>query len=203
MALKTASTVLPRLAIPNSALASCPQALYWSELFLSRVALLASEKVSSDETDNNNFEIEIALKAFRLWSGHPYVKRRDIAAGQRTVRVAGAQQSDSQPSIWMSYYKFLSMILQKRLPYFPPSPEAPHRQLATEIRRVEAVCESVLLRETKFPVASDNNPQVEAWVEEVISNWEVLCGPSWSDEDIGKGGQVAISRNVLDVSATP
>lgn len=156
--------------------------------------------MSSDGMSNKDFEIETALKAFRLWSGHPHIKRRDITAGQTAIRSAGSQQSESQSTVWMSYYRLLSRILQNGLPYHPLSQGTPRRQLATEIRRVEAVCESVLLRETSFPVASDSNPQVEAWAEEVISNWEVLCGPSWRDADLGEGGQDAVSRNVLDVS---
>ncbi|OKL64411.1 hypothetical protein UA08_00217 [Talaromyces atroroseus] len=197
-ALKTAYPILPRLAIPNSALASCPQALYWSELFLCKIAMLASKGMSFNEPSENEFEIEIALKAFRLWSGHPHVKRRDIAAGQTPTHTAGIYQSEPQSSVWMSYYKLLSVILRHGLPYFPLSPGTPRRQLANEIRRVETVCESVLLRETKFPVASDSNPQVEAWTEEVIKNWEVLCGPGWRNDDLD-GGQDAVSRNVLDI----
>ncbi|QGA16829.1 hypothetical protein EYB26_004499 [Talaromyces marneffei] len=198
-ALETASTVLPRLAIPNSALASCPQALYWSELFLSRVAMLASEEVLANDSGNHDFEIETALKAFRLWSGHPQIKGQDIAASQRGIQSGSSHNSDSQSSIWMAYYKLLSLILQNGLSYYPLSSGSPRRQLATEIRRVETVCESVLLRGTKFPLASGSNPHVEAWTEDVISNWEVLCGPSWRDDDVGEGGQDSISRNVLDI----
>ncbi|EED18194.1 filamentation protein (Rhf1), putative [Talaromyces stipitatus ATCC 10500] len=198
-ALQTASTVLPRLAIPNPVLVSCPQALHWSELFLSRVAMLASEEVLSNDGEDNDFAIETALKAFRLWSGHPHTKGRDIAASQRNTQNSSSQLAESQLSIWMTYYKILSLILQYGLSYFPLSSGSPRRQLATEIRRVESVCESVLLRETKFPLASDSNPQVEAWTEDIISNWEVLCGPSWRNDDLGEGGQDAISRNVLDI----
>lgn len=161
--------------------------------------MLASEKVLTNDAGDCDFEIETALKAFRLWSGHPHVKDRDIAAGQR-VNQSGLPHSESQSSIWMAYYRLLSLILRYGLSYFPLSSGPPRLQLATEIRRVESVCESVLLRETKFPLASDSNPQVEAWTEDVISNWEVLCGPSWRDDDLGEGGQDAISRNVLDVS---
>jgi hypothetical protein len=84
--------------------------------------------------------------------------------------------------------------------YFPPSNGASRNQLAEELRRVETVCESALLREIRFPTANASNPQVEVWVEEVIHNWEVLCGPSWQDNDFGEGGQSAIGHNVLDVS---
>lgn len=162
--------------------------------------MLASEEVLSNDAGDYDFEIETALKAFRLWSGHPHIKGRDIAASQRGIQSGPSHDSDSQSSIWMAYYRLLSLILQYGLSYFPLSSGSPRRQLATEIRRVETVCESVLLRETKFPLASDSNPKVEAWTEDVISNWEVLCGPSWRDDDLGEGGQDAISRNVLDVS---
>lgn len=100
----------------------------------------------------------------------------------------------------MSYYEFLSTILQHGFPYSAHG-EGPRRvQLSTEFRRVESVCENILLRTVKFPKAHSRNRQVEDWVEKVIRNWEVLCGPGWSDEDFGEGGQDAVSRNVLDVS---
>ncbi|KAH8702530.1 putative filamentation protein [Talaromyces proteolyticus] len=198
-ALKTASSILPRLATPNPGLASCPQALYWSEKFLSRTALLASEQVGGSDAYDCDFEIELALKAFRLWSGHPYVKRRDITAGHAINQSPGSSESGSPFSMWMSYYRLLSTILQHGMQYFPPSRGSPHNQLADELRRVETVCESALLREIRFPTASSSNPQVEVWVEEVIHNWEVLCGPGWRNDDFGESVQDAISRNVLDI----
>jgi hypothetical protein len=75
-------------------------------------------------------------------------------------------------------------------------------QLASELRRIEAICENNLLRDVKFPTASSSNSEVEEWVEQVISNWEVLCGPHWQDQDLGEGGQNTVGRNVLDVSVT-
>ncbi|CRG87083.1 Protein FAM193A [Talaromyces islandicus] len=195
-ALKTASAILPRLSTPNPALASCPQALYWSEKFLSKVALVASEVVDPGDKDDNAFEIGLALKAFRLWSGHPYVKRRDIISGNQST---GSSESGSPFTMWMSYFGLLSTILQNGMEYFPPSNGASRSQLAEELRRVETVCESALLREVRFPTANTSNPQVEVWVEEVIHNWEVLCGPSWRDADFGEGGQDVIGHNVLDI----
>lgn len=158
---------------------------------------MASEVVDPGERDDNAFEIGLALKAFRFWSGHPYVKRRDITSGNQST---GSPESGSPFTMWMSYFGLLSTILQNGMEYFPPSNGASRSQLAEELRRVETVCESALLREIRFPTANASNPQVEVWVEEVIHNWEVLCGPSWRDDDFGEGGQDAISRNVLDVS---
>jgi hypothetical protein len=143
---------------------------------------------------------EIALKAFRLWSSHPQIKRREVSSTVPALQLTGPSDPASQASIWMSYYKFLSTILQRGLVYFPPPSQGSVRaQLASEIRRIEAICENVLLREVRFPRASSSNPQVESWVEQVIRNWEVLCGPDWRDEDLGEGGQDALGRNVLDV----
>jgi hypothetical protein len=85
--------------------------------------------------------------------------------------------------------------------YTPPVDGIAERpQFASELRRIESICENNLLREAKFPTAQANNSQVEEWVEQVISNWEVLCGPHWQDQDLGEGGQNAVGRNVLDVS---
>lgn len=197
-ALNTASSVLLRLATPRPTIASCPQALYWSERFLSKLALIAGEKVSARDPTSNDTSTEIALKAFRLWSVHPQVKRTG-SSGYPYSQSAGASEPPSQTSMWMSYYELLSTILQHNMTYFPPSQGPTRGHLATEIRRVEAVCESVLLREVRFPKANARNPQVESWVGKVIRNWEVLCGPGWRDDDFGEGGQDAVGRNVLDV----
>lgn len=79
------------------------------------------------------------------------------------------------------------------------APERP--QLVSEMRRVEAICENNILRDVKFPTANSGSEEVEEWVEQVIMNWEVLCGPHWRDDDLGEGGQSSYGRNVLDVSA--
>ncbi|KAL1968970.1 hypothetical protein VTN77DRAFT_804 [Rasamsonia byssochlamydoides] len=194
-ALKTASSILPRLTTPSPTFLACPQALHWSEKLLSKTALTASEQACEVDSGENGSATEVALKAFRLWSAHPQVKRREPSS----TAPAGPFEPASQTSIWMSYYKFLSTILQRGMVYFPQSSQGSVRgQLASEIRRVEAACESVLLKEVKFPRANASNPQVESWVEQVIRNWEVLCGPDWRDEDL-EGGQDAVGRNVLDI----
>jgi hypothetical protein len=198
-ALNTASSVLARLATPKPTIVSCSQVLYWSEKFLSKLALIAGEKACERDQTSSDTSTEIALKAFRLWSVHPQVKRRDYSSGNPSSQLAGASETPSETSMWMSYYELLSTILQHNMTYFPPSHGPSRGQLATEIRRVETVCERVLLREVRFPRANARNPQVESWVEKVIRNWEALCGPEWRDDDFGEGGQDAVGRNVLDV----
>ena len=192
-ALNTAVPVLPRLAKPPQSLLSCPQALYWSEKLLSKTALMAGEKACSDGDESMT---EIALRAFRLWSNHPQVKRCDLTSH---AQAGSSLDAASQASTWMSYYQLLSIIVQEDMVYTPPGPGSPRNHLANELRKIESICENVLLRDVKFPRANASNPHVEEWVEQVIRNWEVLCGPRWRDEDLGEGGQDAVGRNVLDV----
>ncbi|KAJ5628674.1 Tetratricopeptide-like helical [Penicillium lividum] len=172
------------------------QFLSWSETLLGKGAVMASEEAGTATPYSDPRHVEIALRLFRLWAVHPAVKQ---GQGSPKAAYAGAPGQPSRTSIWKSYYLFLTIVLQDGLPY-PPSHNTPERpQLASEIRRVEAICESNLLREVKFPTASSDNSQVEEWVEQVISNWEVLCGPDWQDQDLGEGGQNAVGRNVLDI----
>ena len=111
--------------------------------------------------------------------------------------------------IWKAYYDILSTILQRGLPYEPatttmtekPAQTATTRMLQrAELKRVEATYEGLMLQEIRFPKADELNEEVEDWVDQVMRNWRVLCGPTWHDEELGEGGQEAAGRNVLDVS---
>jgi hypothetical protein len=136
------------------------------------------------------------LRSFRLWAAHTEVKRGDPASNSQSDAPASP---GSRASVWKACYDFLSAILQREIAYVTPSNGPRRVQFTTEFRRVEAICETIVLRNTTFPKANESNKQVEAWVEQVIQNWEVLCGPEWHDEDFGEGGQDAVSRNVLEV----
>ncbi|KAJ5995007.1 hypothetical protein N7481_001984 [Penicillium waksmanii] len=171
------------------------QFLSWSETMLGRGALIATETATCPYSDPRH--VEIALRLFRLWSALPAVKQ---GAAPNKAAFADNSVTLSRPAIWKSYYGLLTTVLQNDLIYIPPVDGIPERpQLASELRRIESICENNLLREVKFPTAQSNNSQVEEWVEQVISNWEVLCGPHWQDQDLGEGGQNAVGRNVLDI----
>lgn len=71
-----------------------------------------------------------------------------------------------------------------------------------ELKRVEANYETILLRETSFPKANETNQEVKDWVEMVLSNWRTMCGPSWTDAELGDGGKLAVGRNTLDVGSS-
>ena len=159
---------------------------------------MASEEAGTATPYSDPRHVEIALKLFRLWSVHPSVK--GMPGVVKPTYDLGAPGQPSRTSIWKSYYLFLTIVLQDGLAYPPPTDGPDRPQLASELRRIEGICERNILQEVKFPTASSDNSQIEEWVEQVIGNWEVLCGPNWQDQDLGEGGQNAVGRNVLDVS---
>lgn len=119
---------------------------------------------------------------------------------------------------WRVYYTALSRVIKEGLVYHPSPLDRDHealehkgllddadfvaarKQQRAELRRVEQKYETILLHETSFPKANEVNEEVKSWVEMVMSNWRVLCGPNWTDEELGEGGKSAVGRNTLDVS---
>lgn len=174
------------------------QFLSWSESMLGKGALMSSEEATRNSPHSDRDHVDTALRLFRLWAVHPAVKQGLASPKPASPDLSGEV---SRTTIWKAYYGFLTTVLQHSLPYTAPSDGPERPQLASELRRIESICEGNLLREVKFPTASSNNLEVEEWVEQVIGNWEVLCGPHWQDQDFGEGGQNAVGRNVLDVSS--
>ncbi|KAJ5381285.1 uncharacterized protein N7496_003713 [Penicillium cataractarum] len=172
------------------------QFLSWTETLLCKGAIMASEEARNSSPYSDPRHVEIALRLFRLWAALPAVKQ-GLAAPKSSH--LDASTSLSRTSIWKAYYGLLTTVLQEDLVYTAPSDGPERPQLASELRRIEAICENNLFREVQFPTASSNNSEVEEWVEQVISNWEVLCGPHWHDQDLGEGGQNTVGRNVLDI----
>ncbi|RMJ28384.1 filamentation protein Rhf1 [Aspergillus sp. HF37] len=196
VALDTFSSIIPWLSDRVQKFQSNPDFSSWSEKLLAKAALLAGDEVSQSAALGDSTHMETALKAFRLWSAHPSVKQWVSSHGSHAE---GTAEPASKTRMWKSYYDLLTNLVQHDLPYLPPTSGSERPLLANEIRRVESICENNLLREVKFPMANAPSPQVEDWVEQVIQNWEVLCGPHWCDEDLGEGGQNAVGRNVLDI----
>ncbi|KAJ5562852.1 Tetratricopeptide-like helical [Penicillium sp. DV-2018c] len=194
--LETFASLIPWLNSGRLALISTPQLLEWSESLLGNGALLAIDEARKRTPYPGPRRVDIALRLLRLWAAHPAVKQ-----GTSNSKSSGVDVPAPSPrsSVWAAYYEFLTTILQDRLPYTGPNDGPDRPQLASELRRVETICERNLLAEVKFPTASSANSQVEEWVERVVGNWEVLCGHSWQDSDLGEGGQNAVGRNVLEI----
>ncbi|KAL4788060.1 hypothetical protein BJX76DRAFT_353614 [Aspergillus varians] len=194
-ALQTFNSLAPWLG-STSLGSSSNQFLYWSEKILTEGASIAGDQVCKDICKAGDELVSSSLRLFRAWSSHPAVKPGTPSHGPQT-------ESSSKPiskySIWKSYYDVLSAVLVHGLLYTSPADGPERPQLANELRRVEAICEANLLHDVAFPTANSGDKSVEAWVEQVIQNWRILCGPQWHDEELGEGGQHALGENVLDI----
>jgi hypothetical protein len=118
----------------------------------------------------------------------------------------------------MAYYDTLSYILRNGLVYSPSYSESTplivtsrfgisdedflkvRLRQRTELKMVESSMEIKLLEETRFPKANERNERVEKWIDTVMQNWRIMCGPTWQDAELGEGGKNALARGVLDVS---
>ena len=185
--------LLPWLDANRSLVVSTPQLLYWAQQLLGRVALGQGPLASDASTTIGNESAAFRLQAFRHWAVLA-VKNQDVAPSA----YGNAPGHLSKLQMWRAYYRFTSSILQNK------HGVAQHvsftrSDLATELRRVETSYENELLRNVQFPKATESNVAIEGWVEEFIRNWQHLCGPGWSDSDLGEGGRNSWGRNVLDM----
>ncbi|KAF2810963.1 uncharacterized protein BDZ99DRAFT_487697 [Mytilinidion resinicola] len=188
-ALKTYSSVFPFLLSLTSLNSTSAQFRLWTERLLGRACLLVDQ--SSPEI--HDIDSAQSLKTFRIWQ-----RLWDSLAGSGA---SGSEAGKSRRLVWKAYYDTLSTLLQRGHSYGPTPTNLEPRKLQqrSELKRVEAIYEGLILKETQFPKASENNYEIEQWVDAVISNWRVLCGPGWQDEELGEGGKGAVGRGVLDI----
>ncbi|KAK2594934.1 hypothetical protein QQS21_007337 [Conoideocrella luteorostrata] len=171
------------------------QLRYWSELFLTEYCMLLSQAVDNDEL---NLDHPDSIAGFRAWARYWDVMGAPITGG------FGFKGSVPRRRIWAEYYETLSRILELDLPYIPGhvdsiASDLPIRaQLRLEIKQTEAAYRALILSETTFPRANEDRLEVEDFVKRVMTNWTILCGRGWREQDLGPGGRAALSRNVLE-----
>ncbi|KAJ4324145.1 hypothetical protein N0V94_001501 [Neodidymelliopsis sp. IMI 364377] len=199
-AIRTYSSILPWLSSQNSTTGESAQFTTWTEALLGRLCQL------SDQSQGNNALVghSEALQTFRYWAkfaeGAGRTSGSDTTSSARSRRLA-----------WKSYYDTLSTIIRNDLPYDvgtahsiseKPAMQGQNSlrlQQRTELKRVETVYESLLIKETHFPKASESNLEIAIWIDSVIHNWRLLCGASWTDSDLGEGGKEGVGRSVIDI----
>ncbi|KAF2490549.1 filamentation protein-like protein [Lophium mytilinum] len=202
-ALKTYSSVFPFLLSLSSLTSTSAQFRLWTERLLGRACLL----VDQSSSEIHDIDSAQSLKAFRIWQ-----RLWDSLAASGA---SGSEAGKSRRLVWKAYYDTLSTLLQRGHSYEPSPTNLEPRQYdssekleqylnsrlqqRSELKRVEAIYEGLILKETHFPKASENNYEIEQWIEAVMSNWRVLCGPNWQDEELGEGGKGAVGRGVLDI----
>jgi predicted DNA-binding transcriptional regulator AlpA len=198
-AVSTYSSVLPWLSSSSSTTEST-EANMWMESLLVRLCQLSDQSTKNGEHTSSTE----ALGTYRHWASHWDATAKSGASSTSTT-------ARHRRLAWKAYYDTLSHILRQHLPYEPEAPpstseksplhaESLRLRQRAELKRVETIYEGLLLKETQFPKASETNHEVEAWVDSVIDNWRLLCGPAWTDSDLGEGGKEGVARSVLDVS---
>lgn len=192
-ALQTFQPFVPWIDNIKARLSGQPQLSYWAEQMLAQMALVASTTVDLSATQPDP-RIDMALQAFRLWA--------ELASGSKEVSYAtfgNSQVHLTNLRILKGYYDFVSRLLQHHCSYPSTDGMRPRLRQSTELRNVERMYENEFLRRSRFPRAHESNTPIEEWVEQVIRNWEILCGPRWREADLGEGGRNAVGRNVLDI----
>ncbi|RDA84938.1 hypothetical protein CP532_5170 [Ophiocordyceps camponoti-leonardi (nom. inval.)] len=192
-ALESAAPVIKRV---ESGKGIRKQLRYWTELFLTEYCVRSAEAIDKGDISRQDAS---TLAPFRSWATFWDVMQAPVTGG------LGFKGSVPRREIWKDYYLALSHVLQNDLPYEPglvakiPADLSARAQLRCEVKNVEAVYRSLLLVETTFPRADEERRDVEAFVDEVMKNWSVLCGRGWREADLGPGGRGAISLGVLDL----
>ena len=192
----------------------------WIQRLLARYCLLShrhlkSRSQSSQEilTSLSPSAISSALISFRVWA------KFWEASSNRPPKVTNfsSDRGDvSQRLVWQSYYDTLStyILIHSNIPLAARGDQIFNRQAiqhdirifsekkssqCTELKQVQSIYESFLLNELSFPKANEATPEIELWVDQVVVNWKIMCGPTWRNEDHLNGGKEATSRLVLEV----
>lgn len=189
----------------------------WLERLLTRFCMLSSRhsQLLDGRSGKPQWTIrpETALTPFRAWAR--FWENNKLAGGIANADIVDGKVQ--RRDVWQAYYRTLSRILQSGLAYAVGAPNLDPKgsnssvshssatmgtkiQQYTELNRVERIYENLLLKEVSFPEAGMVNVEVEDWIDQVMANWRVTCGPTWKDDDLGQEGQEGAGRKVLDVS---
>ena len=179
-ALASYRSVVPWLDGIASMIPSNPQLSFWIEQLLSTLAISQSESPGDEDS---------ALTTFRQWA---LAISKTKPASPRLYGFYGSYHT--RRVVWKAYYLLLSRLLREGF-----SSQTSRSAQSSELRRVQTGYENELLRTTQFPTASQSNTIVEEWVEQVIGNWEIMCGTQWHESELGEGGRNSAGRSVLDI----
>ncbi|KAL8906967.1 MAG: hypothetical protein Q9171_006059 [Xanthocarpia ochracea] len=215
-ALRTYNSMLPIISSTPLAIRSTPEYRNWTEQLLAQYGIMMEGSAKPDgRASHRRLYTQETLAPFRAWAEIPWANTSKLGnVGQSAGTIK--HQSATRRRMWQLYYNSLSVILQQRLPYPPAGygPSASAQEMSTdnvksvtnfklqqsiELRRVESIYEEILLTEVSFPKANEVNVEIESWTDQVIANWKVLSDPSWQNEDLGRGGKEAMTRNVLAI----
>ena len=200
-AVQSYESMLPYISSAQSTVGTSAEHRLWSERLLARHSMLVGRHITaypraSGFSLDAGSPVELAdiLKPYRAWAEFWDDKHSRAIEQQSSL---STENSSLRTRIWKSYYDTVSVLVQQQI--VKPVFESRLKQ-ANELKRVEAICEQIILKDAKFPKADQATPEIEGWVDQVMTNWRVLLDPPWKEEDLSSGGRAALGRNVLDVS---
>ena len=219
-AAETYKSILSQISNVNVTIASSPEHRLWAEKILGRYCALSASYVKSKSqalddllSPASPIPASSILPPFRAWA-KLLVSEPDYGTRSSQSNEPGTPRRQ----IWQMYYNTLSTLLRYRASYESKHRTESERSTTTafdhrflfdsklaqyaELKRVEIAYESLLLGQVGFPQANTANVEVESWVDEIMSNWFLVTGSDWEDENLEKGGKVAVTRRVLAVSST-
>ena len=196
-AARTYASMLPYILNLPTTFSSVPEHQLWTEKLLARYCILASRHVIL----NAERPEELLSSTSLIAPGSilsPFRAYANLYDAQKTTadNDMAMDGGSSHGRTWKAYYDAVSIMVQNGIvqPVFKS-----RLQQGVELKSVEAFYQATLLKEVKFPRADQANSQIESWVDQVMANWRVMCGPKWLDEDLGEGGKAALGHGVLDV----
>ncbi|KAL9033992.1 MAG: hypothetical protein Q9180_005651, partial [Flavoplaca navasiana] len=214
---RTYASMLPLISSTTLASRSLPEYRIWTERLLARYSMLMQNSPGGPQGIGSQprFYTKQTLAPFRAWAELPWTDSAQSGGNIGQPASSITLRTSTRRRVWQLYYNALSAILQRGLPYPPvghePSTSAQTNtgnvessaglklQQSLELRRVENIYEDILLKEVPFPKADEANAEVESWTDQVVANWRVISNSSWQNEDLGKGGKEAMTRNVLAI----
>ena len=191
-----------------SKILSSPEYRLWTERLLISACMFSSRQIDGEKAATN---LPALLEPFRAWGRF----WQNSSSHGRSI-TARTSIGISRRRIWLEYYHVLSQHLWYTY-RVKPDIEKPdghgngatgfhsssRSQQAEELQRVEATYEDLLLKEVAFPKASEINPEIDQWVNQVMSNWmRISDAATLRAGDDGPKLEDA-SRNVLSVSRAP
>ena len=197
-------SILPNISKANFTVGTFPEYRLWSERLLARHCMLSARHVSTNAqtprkllAKGSFIEPACILKPYRVWADIWDLNHSRSLGQQSNVNV---EHGSSRTRIWKEYYEILSFLIQHRI--LEPVFES-RLQHVQELKKVEDVHESNLLKETSFPKADQASFEIDHWTDQVMANWRAMLGAAWNEEDLGSGGRIALTRGVSDVSHHP
>lgn len=219
-AAETYKSMLPYILKAETLASPLGELRVWIQRLLARHCLLLYHFIKSGSpnpedllTSSSPITFTLVLTTFRAWAEFWEVTSHQPPE----VTTFSFDRGDvSRRLVWQAYYKVLSLFIRMRS-IFPLSMTADEffKQQATpydvkffsesrlqqcvELKQVQSIYENFLVSELAFPKANEATPEIEIWVDQVVENWKITCGPTWHDEDHIGGGKEATGRQVLDV----